>query len=483
MTNPPSPSFDDARRLAALHALALTGGGPSADFDAIVKLAADMLDCPVAMLNLIDRDRLLVKASHGIDLEELPRDQAFCDHTIRQGDPMVIDDLRDDPRFAGNPNVTPADGARFYAGIAIHAVDPDGVRQPIGALCVMDIVPRSLVGSGRQTLHHLAALAEALVAARKLAIEAIDLAAASERLATELARKERIFKQAERMAGIGSWRLSIEDQTLEWSDGIARIHGLTLDRQPALAEALDFYPPAERAEVSATLATAMETGRPFDFEADFDTAQRQRRRVRSIGEVEQIDGVPVALIGVFQDITDRHALETSLRRNADTDALTGIGNRAAFDRTLRAAMIDARADGEPLVLVLADLDAFKSINDTFGHAAGDDVLRAVARVLSAPWLRDSFAGRIGGDEFALIVRDHALCANVADLSDRLSEALRIQIRVDDIPLACGGTIGAATFAASHATVRDFMRSADTVLYAAKRARIADRRGAERYRAA
>ena len=285
------------------------------------------------------------------------------------------------------------------------------------------------------------------------------------------------------MAGIGSWRLSIEDQTLEWSDGIARIHGLTLDRQPALAEALDFYPPAERAAVSATLATAMETGRPFDFEADFDTAQRQRRRVRSIGEVEQVDGVPVALIGVFQDITDRHALETSLRRNADTDALTGIGNRAAFDRTLRAAMIDARGDGEPLVLVLADLDAFKSINDTFGHAAGDDVLRAVARALSAPWLRDSFAGRIGGDEFALIVRDQGLCANVADLSDRLSEALRIQIRVDDIPLACGGTIGAATFAASHATVRDFMRSADTVLYAAKRARIADRRGAERYRAA
>ena len=483
MTNAASPSFDDTRRLAALHALALTGGGPSADFDAIVKLAADMLGCPVAMLNLIDRDRLLVKASHGIGLKELPRDQAFCDHTIRQGDPLVIDDLRSDPRFADNPNVVPADGARFYAGIAIHAVDLDGVRQPIGALCVMDVVPRSLVGSGRQTLQHLAALAEALVAARKLAIEAIDLAAASERLATELGRKERIFKQAERMAGIGSWRLSIEDQALEWSDGIARIHGLTLDRQPPLAEALEFYPPAERAAVSATLATAMETGRPFDFEADFDTAQRQRRRVRSIGEVEQVDGVPVALIGVFQDITDRYALETSLRRSADTDALTGIGNRAAFDRTLRTAMVDARADGEPLVLVLADLDAFKSINDTFGHAAGDDVLRAVARALSAPWLGDSFAARIGGDEFALIVRDRTLCANLADLSERLGDALRIHIRVDDIPLACGGTVGAASFGATHATVRDFMRSADTVLYAAKRARIADRRGAERYRAA
>ena len=384
VTNGSSSSFDDTRRLAALHALALSGGGPSADFDAIVKLAADMLDCPVAMLSLIDRDRLLVKASHGIDFHELPRDQTFCDHTIRQSDPMVIDDLRDDPRFTTNPHVAPEGGARFYAGIAIHAVDNDGIRQPIGALCVMDVVPRSLVDSGRHTLAHLAALAEALVAARKVAIEAIDLAAASERLATELARKERIFTHAERMAGIGFWRMSIADQAIEWSEGISRIHGLAPGEQPALAEALDYYPPAERAVVSAALAHTLETGQPFDFEADFDTAQRDRRRVRSIGEVELRDGVPVALIGVFQDITERHALETSLRRSANTDALTGIGNRAAFDRTLRTAMIDAHADGRPLVLVLADLDAFKSINDTFGHAAGDDVLRAVAHALSAP---------------------------------------------------------------------------------------------------
>ena len=483
MTEASSSFFDDTRRLAALHALALTGGGPSADFDAIVKLAATMLDCPVAMLNLIDRDRLLVKARHGIDLDTLPREHAFCDHTIRQGDTMVVDDLRRDPRFTENPFVIPEDGARFYAGITIHAVDPDGVRQPIGALCVMDRVPRSLVEGGRQTLHHLAGLAEALVAARKLAIEAIDLAAASEQLATDLARKERIFKQAERIARIGAWRMSIEDQAIEWSDGVARIHGLPAGTQVALSEALDYYPPGERATVTASLATAMETGEPFDFEADLDTAQRARRRVRAIGEVEKVDGVPVALIGVFQDITDRHALETSLRRSADSDSLTGIGNRAAFDRALRTAMADARVDGRPLVLMLADLDAFKSINDTFGHAAGDDVLRAVAVALSAPWLRGSFAARIGGDEFALIVRDADLAADVAGLSERLGDALRIHIRVDGIPLACGGTVGAAAFDLTHATVRDFMRRVDTVLYAAKRTRIADRRGAERYRAA
>ncbi len=477
------PSFDDTRRLAALHALALIGGGPSADFDAIVKLAADMLDCPVAMLNLIDRDRLLVKARHGIDLDELPREQTVCDHTIRQGGTMVVDDLRADPRFADNPNVVPEDGARFYAGVTIHAVDVDGIRQPIGALCVMDVVPRSLVGSGHQTLRHLAALAEALVAARKLAIEAIDLAAASERLATELARKERVFKQAERMAGIGSWRLSVADQAIEWSEGISRIHGLQPGEQPDFSEALSYYPPGERAAVTAALAAAMETGQSFDFEADFDTAQKERRRVRSIGEVEKVDGVPVALIGVFQDVTERHALETSLRRSADTDALTGIGNRAAFDRTLRLAMREARTGAAPLVLVLADLDAFKSINDTFGHAAGDDVLRAVARSLSAPWLRQSFAGRIGGDEFALIVRDTALTADLPALSERLGDALRIQIRVDGIPLACGGTVGVAAFDPAHTTVRDFMRRADTLLYAAKRTRIADRRGAERVRAA
>ena len=81
------------------------------------------------------------------------------------------------------------------------------------------------------------------------------------------------------------------------------------------------------------------------------------------------------------------------------------------------------------------------------------------------------------------MRDDALASDLAMLSERLGDALRIHIRVDGIPLACGGTVGAAAFDPSYVTVRDFMRRSDTILYAAKRARIADRRGSERYRAA
>lgn len=462
--------YDETSRLAALHALALLDSEPEKEFDALVALAAELLGCPTALLTLIDRDRLWIKASTAPGPRELDRDIAFCDRTIRQDVPMVVDDLTRDARFHDNPLVVDA-GLRFYAGTAIHVADQAGVRQPIGTLCVLDDSPRSLNAAGHAALCHLASLAEALIAARRTAQEAVRIATAGEELVGRLARSDRIFRQAERIAMIGSWRLTLADSRLEWSDNVFRIHGLPIGAMPALENALDFYPPHARKTVRETLDKTLATGESFDFETDFVTADGRQRRVRSVVEAEMTDGTVHTLVGVFQDITERHQLETQLRRSADTDALTGIANRAAFDRELEAAMSRARRDGTPLMLTLIDLDGFKAINDSLGHDAGDDVLRMTGAALTEPWLGRCFAARIGGDEFAVIVTDPQMIAGADDLRLGIEAALRVSVEANGITMTSGGSIGMATFDEDCHSLRDFARRADTVLYAAKRARV------------
>lgn len=119
---------------------------------------------------------------------------------------------------------------------------------------------------------------------------------------------------------------------------------------PSIEDALAFYPPERRPEIAQMLQRVASHGESFDFESDFFTADGRARRVRSIGEPQLVDGRPVAVIGVFQDITERHAREQSLRQSADTDALTGLPNRACLDKRLAETMTRQADDGGYLLI-------------------------------------------------------------------------------------------------------------------------------------
>ncbi|KTT73477.1 diguanylate cyclase domain-containing protein [Sphingomonas endophytica] len=475
MNGPPlalSPHVE-AQRLAALQALHLVDSAPEREFDALVALAAELLGCPTALLNLVDRDRVWVKARTSPGPAELPRDITFCARTVIDDRLTVIDDTLDDDRYHDTPLVCDA-GVRFYAGAPLHVADSEGVRHAVGTLCVVDSTPHQPAPRELAGLAQLATLAEALLDARRTALKAIHIATSGEELVTRLARQDRIFSQAEQIAAIGSWRYSVDDGMLEWSDNVYRIHGLPIGEMPALADALNFYPEAMRPVVQAQLAAGLADGTPMSIESDFVTADGRLRRVRAQADPEYVDGRIVAMVGIFQDITERYALEQQLRRSADTDALTGIANRAAFDRELEAAMARARLLGTTLHLALIDLDGFKAINDTLGHDAGDDVLRATGTALREPWLRGCIAARIGGDEFALIVEDRTLAADIPGLCERIESALRVPVEAGGMTMTSAGSVGIAAFDADCHSLRDFARRADMILYAAKRARIGTR---------
>ncbi|TNC49604.1 PAS domain S-box protein [Rubellimicrobium rubrum] len=140
------PTWREADRLAALERYAILDTGREAAFDEVAELAADLLDAPMGVVNLIASDRQWFKAEVGIGTDSLPLDVSICRHAILQPGVMVVPDLRDDPRFEGNPLIHVAGGLRFYAGALLET--PEGL--PLGTVCVLDREPRPQGISERQ---------------------------------------------------------------------------------------------------------------------------------------------------------------------------------------------------------------------------------------------------------------------------------------------------------------------------------------------
>ena len=184
----------------------------------------------------------------------------------------------------------------------------------------------------------------------------------------------------------------------------------------------------------------------------------------------EYDGAPSMLTTVV-DITERKTMEDALRKAATTDVLTGIANRRHFMDRTEAELARARRHGRPLALAMFDIDYFKRVNDQFGHAVGDEVLRAVARVCLAAMRQHDMVGRVGGEEFALLMPDTTMESAVP-----MIERLRLTLRALRVTLPANSgaqDVGiTASFGVSALQTTDtldtLLAHADDALYAAKR---------------
>jgi len=165
MKTPELPDNESSRQ-AALDQLKILDTPPEARFDRLTRMAAKILDVPIAMISLVDRDRQWFKSCVGVDLSETPRSISFCSHAIVNKQPLVVNDTWEDERFRDNPLVTGDPGVRFYAGVPLYSAD--GLA--LGTLCVIDRVPRTLSEADHQSLRDLADCAEEQISARELAI-------------------------------------------------------------------------------------------------------------------------------------------------------------------------------------------------------------------------------------------------------------------------------------------------------------------------
>lgn len=173
-------------------------------------------------------------------------------------------------------------------------------------------------------------------------------------------------------------------------------------------------------------------------------------------------------VTTHQDITDQHENEERIRHMARHDALTNLPNRVCFAEQLEHAMAMARR-GDLMALLCMDLDRFKLVNDTFGHAVGDQVLVEIGKRISSAIRDTEFAARIGGDEFTVLIGPLERPEHAAVVANRLIKFINRPVVIEGQSIAPGVSIGIAVAPDDGATDAELMRNADLALYRAKAA--------------
>ncbi|MDW6026183.1 diguanylate cyclase [Mesorhizobium sp. BAC0120] len=170
---------------------------------------------------------------------------------------------------------------------------------------------------------------------------------------------------------------------------------------------------------------------------------------------------------IVSDVTERWRYQRQLEHLALHDPLTGLPNRAFFNRELGRLIERARESDTQLVVMLVDLDRFKEVNDTFGHPAGDALLVEIAQRLQKVMRRGDFVARLGGDEFAILISEPTADIAEMGLPERLSKVLAQPIKFGDVTHLPGGTIGYTVFPHDPSDADGLLKNADRALYLAK----------------
>jgi len=179
------------------------------------------------------------------------------------------------------------------------------------------------------------------------------------------------------------------------------------------------------------------------------------------------DGALEGTVHIAKDITARKKLEEKLTQMATLDGLTGIPNRALLNDRFDIALANARRKDEGLAFIILDLDRFKSINDSFGHAVGDILLVAVAARLTAQLRKSDTVARIGGDEFAILLPEMAQGEDAVKMAQKILEAFREPFDLDGRKLKVTTSIGIALYPAGGEDMETLSKNADTAMYLAK----------------
>lgn len=218
--------------------------------------------------------------------------------------------------------------------------------------------------------------------------------------------------------------------------------------QNALAEAVG----GKRARFTAFCPTALGSPKWWDVMVSpmLDTA----------GQVHKI-------LSISRDITAQRNVAAEVKWHSEHDALTGLANRRGFEARLQAATLRAMQRKTSVGLLLLDLDHFKHVNDTLGHAAGDHLLSVFGKRLKECVRGHDFVARLGGDEFAVILEEAEEDVNLPALGSSILKRLQEPIRYDGRVMSAGASIGGALFPRDARSANELFNNADTALYALK----------------
>jgi predicted signal transduction protein with EAL and GGDEF domain/DNA-binding response OmpR family regulator len=309
------------------------------------------------------------------------------------------------------------------------------------------------------------------------------------RTVKELARSKARLARAQDLARMGSFDWLDESSQLAMSTEALRTLGMGLEAQPDLLTLVHLVSRSERRLFIRRLRELNTHSGILVTDVPLSLSDGRQRIVHLEVEPEFAyeDGSPRrGFSGMVQDVTDRRLAEDRIRQLAHFDALTGLPNRRQLIWRAERAIESARRLGHQVALLLIDLDRFKNVNDTLGHAAGDELLVEVSRRLKS-CVRHSehvlegalegggtrshrsleAVGRLGGDEFVALLPEVGGHPDAERVAQRVLDAMREPIFVGGQDCFVTASVGIALFPRDGASVADMMRNADMAMYTVK----------------
>lgn len=448
MRQAPTPG-NEQRRIAELYAYGLLDTASDEAFDRITRTVCEVLQVPISTVTLVDRERQWFKSAKGLSSCEMARSSSFCGHVVYHDEPLIIDDTLRDERFHDNPLVTGAPYLRFYAGAPLRGAN--GLA--IGVVCAQGPEPRQLASEELAFLRDMAGLCESVAQLRRL--EGV------------VERERRLFADSETV--ILRWGCEPGWPVQYASENVGEVLG-----EPSAdligVPFLDRVHPEDRPRLEQELASAADQGRAR-YEHDPYRFQRADSSFRWVADVRLIErdaqGAVAACYGYIRDISEEIELRSQLEWRRFYDPQTGLPNRALFERQLEQCLKRRAPAQAPIVVMALDLRDFRAVNNSLGHAVGDEVLTAVGKRLQGFLGEEATVARLSGDEFGVIVSPSGDTEGIVALAEAIADTLEAHYPVEGLGVLLNVRMGIAVCEEKGCTARGLLEQADAAMYEAK----------------
>ncbi len=287
--------------------------------------------------------------------------------------------------------------------------------------------------------------------------------------------------KAQQMARLGHWEWQVAEDRWYFSEEVCRIIGVAPGNCAVTRQTLtNLIHPDDQGRVLQAFEAALRGEQAYDVEFRISLPDGSARIIHEQAEVTPNEkGSAGRIEGTLQDLTERRHAEERIKYLAYFDCLTGLPNRQSFAEQVSHALRWARRSKKPLALLFMDIDNFKSINDSLGHPAGDQLLRQFAARITQTVRGSDFLARpledqhelrvyrFGGDEFTLLLTDLKHEEDAAIVARRILGSSEMAIQVGGHELYATASIGISVFPSDGDDARSLLRNADSAMYHAK----------------